>query len=456
MRVIRKYAALLLPMGILLVAVVLFVPTLLAGRSISKSMESSIANGRKLASMRSKTPCKAQAEVEKLYQIEHKKDADEIVQLSRRSTQRELISYKIFPKPKDTSQQVFVQFGTKYRATIEELVKSMNALDAPRDIDIRKEIEGEGDGVGSVIGDRFGRIGPTKTSGTKKGSRNAIVDAVCNKRAESVSVYANPNSFAWYMFWENYKYGGLDAAIKDCWHSQVAYWIYEDVVATINEVNSGSDCIYTSGVKRLVGVSFSRPVEYVDSDPMNLVVVGPDAPDYVMEKGVSILGAEPWTGRMCDANIDVVHFAVSVIVDSKSFMPFIKELCSEKEHRYKEGYSANGPERIYKHNQITVLQSKIEPVSRTATQHEFYRYGDGAIVQLSLVCEYFFNRSSYDKIKPEPIKVLLGQSVAKEASTPGGSPGQRGMSAPTKKKSPSTPKGTSPLKGRRDIEIEEL
>jgi hypothetical protein len=49
-------------------------------------MEISIADGRKLASMRSKTPPKAQAEVEKFYQSEHKKDADEIVQLSRQST----------------------------------------------------------------------------------------------------------------------------------------------------------------------------------------------------------------------------------------------------------------------------------------------------------------------------------------------------------------------------------
>ena len=79
MSFIRKYSALLVPTGILIVAVVLFVPTLLTGRSIGKSMESSIAAGRKLASMRSKTPPKAQAEVEKLYQSEHKKDADEIL-----------------------------------------------------------------------------------------------------------------------------------------------------------------------------------------------------------------------------------------------------------------------------------------------------------------------------------------------------------------------------------------
>jgi hypothetical protein len=126
---------------------------------------------------------------------------------------------------------------------------------------------------------------------------------------------------------------------------------------------------------------------------------------------------------MCDDDIDVVHFCVSVIVDSKSFMSFIKELCSEKEHRYREGYSSSGPERTFKHNQITVLESKIEPVDRTAIQHEYYRYGDSAVVQMSLICEYIFNRSGYDRIKPEPVKELLGQSAAKEGVSASGGTG---------------------------------
>jgi len=432
MNFVRRYLAFLAPIGIVIVTVVLFVPTLLTGRSISKEMEASIAQGRKIISMQSNTPPRMQAEVEKLYQGEHKKDADEVVQLARRSTQRELINYGIFPKPKDTSQQVFVQFGAQYRTAIEELIKSMSALDAPSDLDIRKETEIDGSGTGRAIGGQFGRLGASRTVGAKKGSRDVIVDAVCNKRAESVLVYANPNSFGWYGFWENYKYSGLDTAMKDCWHSQVAYWIYEDVVATINKINAGCDCVYTSGVKRLVGVSFSRPAEYVD--PMKMVFSGSDELDYVTDNSPGVLGVEPWTGRMCDDDIDVVHFCVSVIVDSKSFMSFIKELCSEKEHRYREGYSSSGPERIFKHNQITVLESKIESVDRTATQHEYYRYGDSAVVQMSLICEYIFNRSGYDRIR---------------RAGAGGKP-------TTKTKAPSKPESTSPLKGRRSIDIEEL
>jgi len=420
MNFIRRYLVFLAPVGITIFSAILFVPTLLTGRSINKEMEASIAQGRKLKSMRSNTPPKMQAEVEKVYQSEHKKDVDEILQLSRRSTQRELIDYGLFPKPKDTSQQVFANFGVKYRAAIEDLIKSMGALDAPSDIDIRKETELETGATGRVTAGQFGRLGTHSSSITKKGSRGIIVGAVCDKRAESVLVYANPNSLAWYGFWSDYKYSGLNTSLKDCWNSQVAYWIYEDVMSTIKALNTGSDCVYNSSVKRLVGVSFSRPVEYVE--PVNMATSVADEPAYIIDKGASILGVEPWTGRVCDDAVDVVHFCVSVIVDSKAFMSFIRELCSEKEHRFKEGYSASGQEKVFRHNQITVLQSKIEPVDRTSTQHEYYRYGDGAVVQMSLVCEYIFHRSGYDVIKPEPVKELLGQSEAKKDASQQKSP----------------------------------
>jgi len=455
MNFIRKYSVLLIPVGVIFVAVVLFVPTLLTGRSISKDMQASIAKGRKIASIRSKVPSRAQSDVEKLYQAEHKKDADGIVQLARRSTQRELISYKIFPKPEDTSQQIFVQFGAQYRAAIDDLIKSVNALDAPGDIDIRKETTTKGGSGGSVGGGRlggFGRFGTITTGGKKESSRSAIVDAVCNKRAESIPVYANPNLFNWYRFWENYKYAGSNTATKDCWYSQVAYWIYEDVVETIKVMNAGSDSVYTSPVKRLLGVSFKSPVDYVDTSRMLLAVVD-DEPGYITDNSPGMLGVEPWTGRICDDDIDVLHFSVSVIVDSKAFMPFIKELCSEKEHKYREGYSTSGQERIYKHNQITVLQSAIEPVNRTAKEHEYYRYGDGAVVRLSLVCEYIFNRSAYDKIKPEPIKELLGQSAATTQTSTSGSPKKKSS---TKTKTSTKDKSKGILRSRRSVDIEEL
>ena len=88
----------------------------------------------------------------------------------------------------------------------------------------------------------------------------------------------------------------------------------------------------------------------------------------------------------------------------------MKELCSEKEHTFRVGYAETGAEKTCKHNQITILQSEVEPIERDDSVHENYRYGDGAIVRLNLICEYVLYRSGYDMIKPETIKILLNQT----------------------------------------------
>jgi hypothetical protein len=88
-------------------------------------------------------------------------------------------------------------------------------------------------------------------------------------------------------------------------------------------------------------------------------------------------------------------------------MEFMKSLCSQKEHSYKAGYSEKGDEISYKHNQITILSSGIYPVDLEDDAHIYHRYGNDAVVRLSLVCEYIFVRKGYDKIKPMAIKNLL-------------------------------------------------
>ena len=94
----------------------------------------------------------------------------------------------------------------------------------------------------------------------------------------------------------------------------------------------------------------------------------------------------------------------------------MKALCSQKEHKYREGYSENGEIKTYKHNQITILKSEIEAIVRSSPGHEDYRYGDEAVVRLDMTCEYIFDRSGYDQIKPAPIKAMLGQSLDKTSS----------------------------------------
>jgi hypothetical protein len=87
-------------------------------------------------------------------------------------------------------------------------------------------------------------------------------------------------------------------------------------------------------------------------------------------------------------------------------LPFMKELCSGKQHKFR-GFSCDEQEQLCKHNQITILESKIRPVNREDQTHSLYRYGDEAVVELDLICEYIFNKKGYDEIKPESVKTAL-------------------------------------------------
>ncbi len=406
MNFLRKYSAFLIPLAIVVVAVILFVPTMLIGRSVKKDMEESISSGKQIKSLVRKTPSQDQYKEEKLYQDQHAKEAEEVGKSARYNSRRRLISYDIFPKPRDTSQQIFIEFGRKFREAIDGpggLIKRMNALDAPSEIDIVKETERKG-------GTFETRKKSTSRRKKKKDTGGAMRDAVCRRRAEEISVYANPKIFKWYDFWEDYEFIGSETALKDCWYTQNSYWVYEDVVETIRMMNANSDCVFTSPVKRLVGISFTGSIPELSdrSRPSKSANFG-DVPGYVLTLEDEPVGVQTWTGRKGNNKIDVIHFYLSVIIDSKTLMPFMRELCSEKEHDYREGYLEDGAVSTYKHNQITILKSRISSVVKTSDAHSNYKYGSDAVIRLDLACEYIFNRGGYDMIKPKPIKELLGQ-----------------------------------------------
>ena len=140
MSFIKKYLGLLIPAGIGFFAVLLFVPTILTGRALNEQMEKqSIANAKKISTLLRTAPPRAQVDEERFYQNEHKRDADLVEQLAVQSTQRELVMYGILPSPIDKSRQIFDEFGKRYRAALEGLIDSMDAQDAPSDVEIEME-----------------------------------------------------------------------------------------------------------------------------------------------------------------------------------------------------------------------------------------------------------------------------------------------------------------------------
>jgi hypothetical protein len=92
------------------------------------------------------------------------------------------------------------------------------------------------------------------------------------------------------------------------------------------------------------------------------------------------------------------------------------QLCSQKQH-YFSGYKNDQPLQQFKHNQITILQSYLEPVDKLDATHNRYRYGQDTVIHLNLICEYVFNREGYDIIKPIAIKQESSEAAQAAAAT---------------------------------------
>ncbi len=255
-----------------------------------------------------------------------------------------------------------------------------------------------------------------------------IVDEICRERAKSISVYANPADLSGYDFWADYKLAiEPNQAIEDCWYSQLAYWVITDIFDTISAVNSDYDSVLTAPVKRLMQMSFNMGLRRPGAGGRfrghgrGRGRRGPrtssgevDKPTYVIsvDDGLTV----PCTGRVSDDanNIDVIHFNIAVVVNIKSVLPFMQQLCSAKNHKFK-GFAGDEMEQTFKHNQITVLETKFRSVEDEP--YSLYDYGEDPVVELDLICEYIFNKKGYEEIKPETVTKKQLKAV-EEANTP--------------------------------------
>lgn len=407
---LKKYASLVPSIGITLVALLLFLPTMLVGNKVKEEMKKSAQDASTIQSLSRDVPSKDEPEKIRAYMDEFEGELNEIRTLARQGSQRELIRYNIFPEPKDTSSQVYTQYGKEYRQKVEDLIEGMNASDAPSDAEIRAKT-GSSRGRTTGTNPLMAGYAPRRRTGSLED--DPAVNALCKLRAQEISVYANPSDFSWYDFWQKYDFSGQDQGLEDCWDSQVAYWIYEDVINTVKKINGQTDSVLSAPVKRLLGVSFNGPVmvgvgsgtrSSSEKDDANR-----DAPNYITASLPSKFLTSSPTGREGNEDVDVVHFAVSVLVQDQHIGAFMKELCSEKSHTFREDFKPDGQEKESPHNQITVLQSELRIIDKKSEEHGLYRYGDEPVVWVDLVCEYLFNRAGYDSIKPGPIKERLEQ-----------------------------------------------
>lgn len=411
--IFRAYSPLLVPGVLVLIALLIFVPTGLISNKLKKQIEDkSIRMSRTIRSISEHAIARNQWKVEQQYQQALGADANQISLLAAQTTQRQLLSYTIFPEPKSTSIQTFDEFGQQFRKAIEQLLVRINAGSCPSGAEIDRSLPSS-----NLSGYRPGGRRPYREL---KEAEAAIIDELCRAKAASASVYANPADLEGYEFWAEYKYVEAEQAVRDCWYWQLGYWIIEDIMDTIKATNYGSNSVLTSPVKRLLGVSFSKLMgatgrgktnaSYLSARPIRpaggrMADEQQASPRYVYSKEDGL--CLPWTGRICNEDIDVVHFNVRLIVSAEAILPFMKELCNAKQHEFRGFFGQKRPQ-IFKHNQITILRCKIGAVDRRDEAHWLYRYGEDAVVELDLICEYIFDRAGYDEIKPKLVQMVNG------------------------------------------------
>ena len=389
---LRPYAVLLWPVVLTLAGVLVLVAAIVLGRNFrSKVEKESIPMASQVKTLSNSAIPLGQVEAEKRYQEQYQHDANLIERLSEQSTERELLAYGIFPQPNDTSPMLFTGFGSSFRNHIDSLLVKVGARDCPTEKELSASAEKLSPGL---------RISSRGVGGPLGSSQNdKIIDEICQSRAKQATVYANADDIGGYDFWDEYRYSTMEDGVKDCWSWQLGYWIIEDVFETVQTLNAKSSGVFTSPVKRIMAIGFTS------SDKLlNVTLKGKnrtasqEKPKYVTK--LQELLAEPCTGRLSNDRVDVVQFSIVVVLDSDAIMSFMKELCTAKSHRY-SGWTGDKQPQVFKHNNITILESKIMPVELDNKIHNRYRYGDrGATVEAYFVCEYVFNKKAYQQIYP--------------------------------------------------------
>ncbi len=378
--------------------------------------------------------------------IKAKTDEETVNNFCTKTSSRPLLYKNVFPSAKaDESKIHYIRFAEEYTKAIDRLYgnSGLNAGDKPTQLEEKNYLEdsrrtrttgGGGAGIGMEIGYATGGMGNASGSADQK-----LLAEYRENKANDISIYADQTSFVLYDFWKLHdgKSGTPTTLQIDSWLSQIAFWIQEDVVISINKINDKNKSVKENPIKRLVEISFAGLQTQTGSanakiggggmagGGMPMPAMGKltsgslisrigginTLPGYVIKPSSSSNTSEtsspyknslatPWSNRFCDELIDVLHFNISVIMASDDVNEFINALQSPRAN-------IDGTNQ---RNQITVLEYNIIPVNVQTEELSGYYYGSGAISKVEYVCEYVFFKDGYSDFVPTSIDQLINPS----------------------------------------------
>jgi len=179
----------------------------------------------------------------------------------------------------------------------------------------------------------------------------------------------------------------------DIYFAQLGYWIQQDVVDAINDVNAPSKSIADSPVKFLMAIRMLPPA----GGPM--FVTAPDLqaggdPDGTLKKE-TIVGP---TGRVSNGLYDVFHFTVVAEVEASKVGDFLRAL---------------GHNRF-----ITPLWVDVKAVDNATALAQGHFYGEKPMVNVTAQCEVLYLRSWNTKFMPALVSKRLGITTDQPGATP--------------------------------------
>ncbi|MCU0915914.1 MAG: hypothetical protein MUC88_15340 [Planctomycetes bacterium] len=427
---LKNNLALLVPIIIALVAILLFIPTTLLSRGLRSRIEKeSVQPSKQLDGLSNNVEEVAQAEAMEPYLKACAQDANALDAAILQTTQRELLDYRVFADPNQTSPLIFDPFRQAFLAGVDEMLRRLNAGSPPTDVEIQTALDSSPTRAG--MGRRAG------TSSTRASGMGGLLDQrmrmsmrmmsevdrkiiakICEDKARTSKVYVSPVDLGGYLYWSDWKFEDRDKAIKDSWYWQMAYWMLEDVVTTVQQMNRDAANVLQSPVKRIMSVQFTQSRASRNTigarSRRSMAPKDKATPAYVVNAKNAMTGT-PCTGRFtssaADAAMDVMQFQVSAVVSSAQVMRFMQELCSAKTHKFR-GWQGDQPEQTFKHNQITILESSMLPVDREDFDHTGYEYGPDEVVTLEMICEYLFFVPAYSKLQPAQVQDDVVQAAA--------------------------------------------
>ena len=283
-------------------------------------------------------------------------------------------------------------------------------------------------------------------------------DYQAKKEESEIGVYVNKDAEEGFYI-GSWVEGSNMPDLEDCWFGQLSLWIHKDVAEVVRQLNDRSaqdrgeqPSVANASVKRIISVDVDTYYYIGSTDETQQiapsVVGGPAGLGSRPNMGLPGMGqppggfgagapvqpkaritsakkrkeqrlqkkveVTPFTEHVSDDDADVLHFTISVIIDSRRVNEFLEEI-SRKNLYTILSVNLSREDIAIDTSEFPRFSSKNESFSPNEDMVDDLIYGGDPVVRLDIEAEALFLKDVYAQIMPEEVKSILqdNQSLVK-------------------------------------------